>query len=263
MDVKIGSYWPSDSVIHRLDARVKILSLIVLLVVLLKVRDPLSLFLYTVLSGILIVIAKIPFKIVLKSFKNVTFLVIFAFFMNLLFRPGSEQVLWSWGALRITKEGLAAAFLMSYRILLLIFNSTFFLSLTTKARALSDAMEKLLQPLKYLKVPVSELAMMMSIALRFIPTLIDESDRIIKAQASRGGDLDQGGFLKKARAFVVILVPLFVTALRRAEELAIAMEARCYQGGDNRTQLNEPHLVWGDWLFFGIITVIGLFILWV
>ncbi|MDO5734700.1 MAG: energy-coupling factor transporter transmembrane component T [Eubacteriales bacterium] len=258
MDVKIGQYWPGDSLIHRLDARTKLIALIILLVSLLSVKDPISIALFTVLSLALIKFAGIPFKVVLRSFKNVIFIVAFAFFMNLFFRAEGEEIIWRFGFLKISKEGLAAAFLMSIRILLLVFNSTFFLSLTTRARALADALEKLLKPLRYIKVPVSELALMMSIALRFIPTLIDESDRIIKAQASRGGDLDRGGLFKKAKAFVIILVPLFVSALKRAGDLALAMEVRCYRGGVGRTSLIESKMKRQDYLFIAFTLLLAL-----
>lgn len=259
MDFKIGQYWPSNSIFHRLDARAKIFALIVLLITLLQLSDPLSLAIYTAVSLAFLKIAKIPFKILLQSFKNVLFIVLFAFFMNLFFRPETELIIWRLGPFRLSREGIATACLMSLRILLLVFNSTFFLSLTTRARALADALEKLLSPLKFFKIPVGELALMMSISLRFIPTLIDESDKIIKAQASRGGDLDSGSFLKKAKAFVIILVPLFVTAIKRAGDLALAMEVRGYKGSEGRTSLNESKLTVQDYLFmFAILLLTGL-----
>ncbi len=258
MDFKIGQYWPGHSFFHRLDARAKIVALFLLLIALLRLKDPISIGLYLLLSIAFVKVAHIPFRVVLHSFKNVLFIVLFAFLMNLFFRADGEAVLWQFGPLKISREGLSAAVLMSVRILLLVFNSSFFLSLTTKARALADAIEKLLKPLEFFKVPVGELALMMSIALRFIPTLIDESNRIIKAQASRGGDLDRGGLLKKARAFVIILVPLFVSALKRASDLALAMEVRGYQGSRGRTTLNESRLEFRDFIFILAIMLLSL-----
>lgn len=234
-DITIGQYFPGKSAIHKMDPRIKIL-LSILYIVMLFVADNMWGLLLGVLFGFATyLISRIPLSMIWKSMKPVVPIVIFTAVLNLFLSTGDP--LWQWKFLKITREGIETAVFMSVRILCLI-AGTSLLTYTTSPIALTDGIERLLSPLKKIKLPVHELAMMMTIALRFIPTLMEEADRIMKAQSARGASFDEGGLIKRAKSVIPLLVPLFVSAFRRAEELAMAMEVRCYHGGEGRTRLH-------------------------
>lgn len=234
-DITIGQYYPAKSVIHRLDPRVKLAGTMIFIA---------SLFLFSSFTGYAVVVAflgtvlklsKVPLKFILKGLKAIFILLIFTVVFNLFLTPGKEMIR-LFGNVRITYEGLRIAVFMGTRLILLIVGSSL-MTLTTTPNELTDGMEKGLSPLKKIKFPVHEIAMMMSIALRFIPILLEETDKIMKAQSARGADFESGNFVKRAKAMIPILVPLFVSAFRRANDLAMAMEARCYNGGEGRTKM--------------------------
>lgn len=233
-DITIGQYYPSNSILHRLDPRVKLIGTIVFIV---------SLFLFDSFLGYLVAgvflfgvikISKVPFKFIVKGLKAVILLLLFTLTFNIFLTPGTE--IFRWKFIRITEEGIRLAAFMGIRLVFLILGSSL-LTFTTTPNQLTDGLESVLGPLKVLKVPVHEVAMMMSIALRFIPILIEETDKIMKAQQARGADFESGKLFERAKAMVPILVPLFVSAFRRAGDLAMAMEARCYRGGKGRTKM--------------------------
>lgn len=235
-DITLGQYFPGESIIHRMDPRVKIVLTIALLITLLIINSYTAFLLYAILSFTAVIVSKVPVKYTLKGLKPIMFIVVFAGIMNIFFTPGTP--IFSFKFVSITVEGVHLAAKMALRLSLLVV-STSLLTLTTTPIALTDGIEKLFEPLKHVKVPVHEFAMMMTIALRFIPTLLEETDKIMKAQSSRGADFDSGNIVQRAKSFVPILVPLFVSAFRRADELADAMNARCYRGGVGRTRMNE------------------------
>ncbi len=233
-DITIGQYYPADSVLHRLDPRVKLVGTLGFL---------LSLFLFDnfigyVIAGLflaaMIKISKVPFKFIVRGLKTIMLLMIFTVTFNLFLTDG--QILWQWKFLKITVEGVETAVFMALRLTFLIIGSSL-MTLTTTPNQLTDGLETGLGPLKKLHVPVHEIAMMMSIALRFIPILLEETDKIMKAQQARGADFEEGKLFERAKALVPVLVPLFVSAFRRANDLAMAMEARCYRGGEGRTRM--------------------------
>ena len=235
-DITLGQYFPGNTVIHRLDPRTKLLFTILYIVALFSAKGGAA---YAVLFLTLcacIAISKIRPKTILRGMKPILFIIILTAVLNIFYTPGDP--IWQWKFLKITVEGLWAAFFMVLRISFLI-TCTFMLTYTTSPIMLTDGLEKLLGPLKKVHVPVHELSMMMSIALRFIPTLIEETDKIMSAQKARGADFDTGNLFQKAKALVPLLVPLFISAFRRADELATAMECRCYHGGEGRTRLRQ------------------------
>ncbi|MEG2857634.1 MAG: energy-coupling factor transporter transmembrane component T, partial [Clostridia bacterium] len=235
-DITLGQFFPGNSIIHRMDPRLKLVLTLVYIVVLFMCRGPVP---YLILGGLIvatIIISKVGFKQVFTGLRPILILIIITTVFNVFYTAGG-QVLFSWKFITITTYGLYNAFYMVVRIILLIVGTFTLLTFTTSPIMLTDAIESTLSPLKRLHVPVHELAMMMSIALRFIPTLIEETDKIMAAQKSRGADFESGNILKRARALIPILIPLFISAFRRAEELAMAMECRCYHGGDGRTRL--------------------------
>lgn len=251
-DITIGQYFPGKSAIHKMDPRIKIL-LSILYIVMLFVADNMWGLLLGVLFGFAAyLISRIPLSMIWKSMKPVVPIVIFTAVLNLFLSTGDP--LWQWKFLKITREGIETAVFMSVRILCLI-AGTSLLTYTTSPIALTDGIERLLSPLKKIKLPVHELAMMMTIALRFIPTLIDETDKIMSAQKARGADMESGGLLQRIRALIPVLIPLFVSAFRRAYELAIAMECRCYQGGSGRTRMKQLHYAARDWAAFAVLLV--------
>lgn len=218
----------------------------------------------TLFLAFIIKVSKIPFKIILRSIKPIIPLVLFTSILNIFFIGGTR--IFSWWIINITMEGIQLAIIMSIRIVLLIIGASL-LTYTTSPIALTDAIERLLKPLNYIKFPVHEMAMMMTIALRFIPTLIEETDKIMSAQKARGADLETGGIMKRAKALIPILIPLFVSAFRRAEELALAMECRCYRGGEGRTRMKQLHFTLLDlWcslfvtIIFTIIILLNFYI---
>ena len=234
-DITLGQYFPGNSPIHRLDPRTKLIFLIVYIVALFVASNWVSYGLVMAFLVTVIAVSKIPPKAIIRGMKPLIMILIFTGVLNLFFTAG-ETVLVSFWIITITLEGLVRAIFMVLRILMLI-TGTFLLTYTTSPIALTDGLESLLSPLKKIKVPVHEIAMMMCIALRFIPTLIEETDKIMSAQKARGADFESGNIFQRAKALIPILVPLFISAFRRADELATAMECRCYQGGDGRTKM--------------------------
>lgn len=236
-DITIGQFFPGDSIIHRLDPRFKIVITLIYIIMLFSGGGFVCLAIGAVYTFTAIILSRIPLKMFLKSIKPILPFLLITAVLNLLLVT-SGDVLWKWKLIKITTEGVNISIFMVVRIVLLIMGSSL-LTYTTSPITLTDAIERLLSPLKKLKFPVHELAMMMSIALRFIPTLIEETDKIISAQKARGAEIDTGSFGKRARNMISILVPLFISAFRRADELATAMECRCYHGGDGRTRLRQ------------------------
>ncbi len=236
-DITIGQYYPTESLIHRLDPRTKIAMTFVFII---SLFFSTSLIVYAVAGFVLFSVVKIsqvPFSYMIKGLKSIVILILFTVVINIFLEPG-EMVILEIGFVRITVEGLLAAASMALRLIMLIIGSSL-LTLTTSPIDLTDAIERLLKPLERIKVPAHEIAMMMTIALRFIPILLEETDKIMKAQMARGADFESGGLIKKAKSLVPLLVPLFISAFRRADDLALAMEARCYRGGVGRTKMKK------------------------
>ena len=248
-DITIGQYYAADSVIHRMDPRVKIVCTLVYLVSLFLVKNPLGYLLAVVFLAAVIRLSKVPFRFMVKGLRAVVLLLLITVLFNLFLTSGT--ILVKFWIFKITEEGLRAAVLMALRLMFLIIGASV-MTLTTTPNALTDGMEKLLRPLSAVKVPVHEVAMMMSIALRFIPILLEETDKIMKAQTARGADLESGNFIQKAKAMVPILVPLFVSAFRRANDLAVAMEARSYHGGEGRTKMKPLHYEKRDYCAYAV-----------
>lgn len=245
-DITLGQYFPGTSVIHRLDPRTKLLGVILYIVALFLAKSWIS---YGVVLCFLIFaisVSKIPPKSIVSGMKPLVIILVFTGVLNLFYSDGGVVLVKLW-KLTITTEGLKRAILMTSRILMLI-SGTFLLTYTTSPISLTDGLESLLGPLKKLHMPVHELSMMMCIALRFIPTLIEETDKIMSAQKARGADFETGNIFRRAKALVPILVPLFISAFRRADELATAMECRCYHGGEGRTALRVLRYKAADWL---------------
>lgn len=235
-DITIGQYYPSNSVLHKLDSRVKLIATIVFIISLFVVNSFIGYAFAFLCLAVLIYISKVPLKFMLKGLKSIMFIIIFTVILNVFVTDG-ETVLFNYGIITITLEGIILAIKMCVRLIMLIVGSSL-LTLTTTPIELTNAIERGLMPLKKIGVPAHEIAMMMTIALRFIPTLLDETDKIIKAQQARGADFETGNIINRAKSLIPILVPLFVSSFRRAEELAMAMESRCYSGSENRTKLN-------------------------
>lgn len=233
-DITLGQYYQADSVIHKLDPRVKLVATLCFIISLFVVNNWLGYVLAAVFLIVAIKLSKVPFKFMVKGMKAIVYILLITVVFNLFLTPGEPLVsVWK---LTITKEGAEIAVMMAIRLSFLIIGSSV-MTLTTTPNSLTDGMEKLLNPLKKVRVPVHEVSMMMSIALRFIPILLEETDKIMKAQIARGADFESGNLFKKAKAMVPLLVPLFISAFRRANDLAMAMEARCYRGGDHRTKM--------------------------
>ena len=254
-DITLGQYFPGNSVIHRLDPRTKLILLVVYIVALFLAVNWVS---YAVMAAFLIICVKIstiPPKSIVRGMKPLLMILIFTGVLNLFFTVGEGEPLVEFWIFTIYKDGLIRAVFMVIRILLLI-SGTFLLTYTTSPISLTDGLESLMNPLKAVRVPVHELAMMMCIALRFIPTLIEETDKIMAAQKARGADFETGSLMDKARALVPILVPLFISAFRRADELATAMECRCYQGGEGRTKMKLLRYKLWDFKAFGVGAVL-------
>ena len=260
-DITLGQYFPGNSIIHRMDSRFKIV-LDILYVVILFVADN---YISLAVAGIFILMAYVVSEIkpimMLKSLKPLMPLILFTAILNLFFVKGEGEPLVDWQFITIYMEGISTAIFMIVRIICLIIGMSL-LTYTTSPIVLTDAIERLLSPLKKIKLPVHELAMMMTIALRFIPTLIEETDKIMSAQKARGADLDTGGLMKRAKALVPILIPLFVSAFKRANELAMAMECRCYRGGEGRTKLRQLKAHSFDYMIaLLMLTVLGFVII--
>ena len=255
-DITLGQYYPGESWIHKLDPRTKIIGTFVFLVALFLVKDFWGFLVAVAGLGLVIGISRVPLNFILKGLKPVFLIILFTFVINMFMTKGETLV--GWGFLVITREGLYNAFFMGVRLVLLIIGSSL-LTLTTKPIKLTDGIENLLGPLKKIGVPAHELAMMMTIALRFIPTLLEETDRIMKAQSSRGADFVNGNLWQRAKNMVPLLVPLFISAFRRADDLATAMEARCYRGGEGRTKMHQLAYTWRDRnAFLAVVLVTAL-----
>ncbi|MBR4138781.1 MAG: energy-coupling factor transporter transmembrane protein EcfT [Lachnospiraceae bacterium] len=233
-DITIGQYYPADSVLHRLDPRVKLIGTFAFLVSLFVGKGLVAYGIATVFLAVVIGLSKVPFKMILKGLKAIIIILLITVSFNLFLTDG--EVIFQLGFLKVTKEGVSVAFFMGIRLVYLVIGASL-MTLTTTPNDLTDGLESVLGPLNKIKVPVHEISMMMSIALRFIPILMEETDRIMKAQKARGADFETGNLIQKAKAMVPLLVPLFISAFRRANDLAMAMEARCYRGGEGRTKM--------------------------
>lgn len=247
-DITIGQYIEGNSFIHKMDARVKILLTLFYIVILFMITSPLAYAIFTVFTLLLVLLSKVPAKFVLRGLKPMLYILIFTALINLFMTPSDSAPLWVcpfWSSLKITEEGLVAAILMFLRLIYLVIGTSI-LTLTTSPLMLTDGIEKLLKPLEIIKVPAHEIAMMMTIAIRFIPTLSEETEKIMKAQMARGADFESGNILKRAKAMIPLLVPLFISAFRRADDLAIAMDSRCYHGGKNRTRMKQMKTTYRD-----------------
>ena len=269
-DITIGQYYPADSVIHKLDPRTKLVGTIGFIVSVFLFHTFVGYAVATIFLAGMILLSKVPVKFIFKGLKTIFMLLLITIFFNMILTPG--EVVWKLGFIKITKEGLVLAGTMAIRLVYLVIGSSL-MTLTTTPNQLTDAMEKLMHPLTKIKVPVHEISMMMSIALRFIPILLEETDKIMKAQIARGADFESGNIIQRAKAMIPILVPLFVSAFRRANDLAMAMEARCYHGGEGRTKMKPLKYHYQDRLAYAItmgyliaIVVIGRFVpfkLWI
>ena len=249
-DITIGQYYPADSLIHKLDPRTKLVGTILFIV---------SIFLFHTFPGYavaavfligMIRLSKVPVKFIFKGLKTIFMLLLITIIFNMILTPG--EVLWKLGFIKVTKEGLVLAGTMALRLIFLVIGSSI-MTLTTTPNQLTDGLERLLRPLNKIHVPVHDIAMMMSIALRFFPILLEETDKIMKAQIARGADFENGNLIQKAKNMVPLLVPLFISAFRRANDLAMAMEARCYRGGEGRTKMKPLIYHKRDYIAYGCI----------
>ncbi|MBQ1328961.1 MAG: energy-coupling factor transporter transmembrane protein EcfT [Mogibacterium sp.] len=242
-DITLGQYYPGDSAVHRLDARTKIIATLLYIIELFVVNNFWGFLIAAAALFAVIAVSRVPLKFIFRGLTAVFLIIAFTFVLNLFMVEG--RVLWHWKFLTITYEGVHRAFFMAVRLVLLIIGSSV-MTLTTKPVELTDGLEKLLKPFSKIGLPSHEIALMMTIALRFIPTLMEETDKIIKAQQARGADFESGNLLQRAKSLIPILVPLFVSSFRIAQDLALAMEARCYRGGGGRTRMNEIKFRRGD-----------------
>ena len=248
LNITLGQYYPGDSFIHRLDPRTKILTTLLLIVAVFLANTAIGYVALCAMVLFIIAVSGLPFMLVLKSVKPLLFIIVLTLLLHALMGQG-EHILYQWKFIKVTEEGLQLGVKMAMRLILLLMISSI-LTFTTSPIVLTDGIEALLRPFRVIGVPAHELAMMMTIALRFIPTLMEETDRIIKAQTARGADFSGGNLLVRAKNMLPILVPLFISAFRRADDLAIAMEARCYRGGEGRTRMHQLAYRSGDMLAF-------------
>ncbi len=251
-DITLGQYYPADSPIHKLDPRVKLFGTLLFIISLFIFKGIPSMVLAVLFLIGVIWISKVPFSFMVKGLKAIVILMVITSVFNLFLTPGTA--LWTFWIFKITEEGLKNTLLMLFRLTFLIIGTSI-MTLTTTPNQLTDGLEKSMHSLNRVHVPVHEISMMMSIALRFIPILIEETDKIMKAQMARGADFESGNIVKKAKAMVPLLVPLFVSAFRRANDLAMAMEARCYRGGEGRTKMKPLHYVKRDFMAYLIVIV--------
>ena len=251
-DITIGQFYPADSVIHKLDPRVKLIGTFAFLISLFVGKGIPAYAIATVFLAVVIKLSKVPFKMILKGLKAIIIILLVTVSFNLFLTDG--EILFQISFLKITREGVSVAFFMALRLIYLVVGASL-MTLTTTPNDLTDGLESVLAPLNKIKVPVHEISMMMSIALRFIPILMEETDRIMKAQKARGADFENGNLIQKAKAMVPLLVPLFISAFRRANDLAMAMEARCYRGGEGRTKMKPLHYQSVDWKAYVFVVV--------
>ncbi len=255
-DITLGQYFPGESILHRLDPRMKIILTLLYIVLIFMAKSMFS-YVFLILSvAALIKISKLPVKPILKGVKPVLFVIAFTAVINIFWTTG-ETVLVDWYFIHIYLEGIIFAVYMVIRIITLIMGTSILLTYTTSPIDLTDGLEQLMEPLKKIKVPVHEFSMMMSIALRFIPTLIEETDKIMNAQKARGADFTSGNLLQRAKALIPILIPLFVSSIRRADDLATAMECRCYRGGSGRTRMKSLHYSSADFVMLSAFVLVG------
>ncbi|NLC89261.1 MAG: energy-coupling factor transporter transmembrane protein EcfT [Clostridiaceae bacterium] len=255
----LGRTFAADSLLHNMNSSVKLVAAIALMALALMSQHPLVLLLMCILTLILIKLSKLPFSLVMRSIRPILFIIIFAFVVHIL--SGQGQAIISFWIIKISLEGIVTGTLTALRITLLVINTSLFLTLTTSPTELANGLERLLSPLRHLRFPVHEFAMMMSIALRFVPTLLEEADKLMKAQSSRGASYDTGSIVEKLRGMVSILVPLFISSFRRAEDLATAMEARCYRGEAGRTRQSGKSLTWREYSLLGLLAVLFVVVL--
>lgn len=253
-DITLGQYYGTDSPIHRLDPRIKIIGTVLFIVELFLVNDLAGFGISIAALAAVIAASRVPLAFILRGLRPILLIIVFTVCLNIFLTDG--RVLWQWGILKVTAEGLYTALFMAIRLILLIVGSSL-LTLTTKPISLTDGIERLLGPLTHVGVPAHEVAMIMSIALRFIPTLLEETDKIMKAQQARGADFESGNIFNRAKSLIPILVPLFISAFRIAQDLAMAMEARCYRGGRGRTRMHEMKLRGRD---YGALAVLAVFL---
>ena len=255
-DITIGQYYPADSPLHRLDPRIKIILTVLYIVCSFLCKNVFSFVLLVLSAVLLIIFGKIPLKTVFGSLKAILVILAFTSIINIFWTTGQTPLL-EWKFIRIYPEGIYSAIFVIVRITSLIIGTSMLLTYTTTPIDLTDALEDVLSPLKKLHVPVHDFAMMMTIALRFIPTLVEETDKIMTAQKARGADFSSGGLIARAKALIPILIPLFVSAFNRAGDLAIAMECRCYHGGDGRTRMHVRHIRFKDFIPLVLIVLLG------
>lgn len=265
-DITLGQYYQTDSVVHKLDSRVKLVATFLFICSLFVVEQAAGYVAAALFLAFAIKLSHVPFRFMVRGMRAILFLLLLTFFFNLFLTPG--EAVFSYWKLTITREGVELAVKMAVRLTLLIIGSSI-MTLTTTPNNLTDGLERLLKPLQRLRVPVHEVAMMMSIALRFIPILLEETDKIMKAQMARGASFDEGNLIQKAKSMVPLLVPLFISAFRRANDLAMAMEARCYRGGEGRTKMKPLHYEKRDYaayiillVYFAICIVAGRLMPW-
>jgi len=257
-DITLGQFFPGNTIVHRLDPRFKLVLTLMYITALFLARGLLAYVLMVIILITCLTLSKIAIKAVFRGLKPVFFIILLTVILNVFFIRG-ETILFEWRSIIITREGIMTAAFMAARLMMLIVG-TFLLTYTTSPIALTDGLEQMLSPLKKIRLPVHELAMMMSIALRFIPTLIEETDKIISAQKARGADFESGGIVKRAKAIIPLIIPLFVGAFRRADELATAMESRCYHGGEGRTRMKILKAQPRDYLalFLGALIIVAI-----
>ncbi len=261
-EIALGQYYPVDSVLHRLDPRTKIVLMIAYITMIFFVKTFIGFGIVLVFLAASILLSRVPVGKVLKSLKTIMFLVLFTVIMSLLFYAGKEEdLIWRWGIIKVYRAGLINAGLMALRLMFLVVGPTL-LTFTTTPVALTDGLESLLKPLTYIKFPVHELAMIMSIALRLIPTLVEETDKIQSAQKARCADFDSGNVFKRAKAMIPVLIPLFVSSFRRADELADAMDSRCYRGAKGRTRMKKLKFHIRDLIAVLFLAVFFFAVLW-
>lgn len=251
-DVSLGQYYEGKSLIHKLDPRTKLIYVIMFMVSIFVAKSIYAFALLSVVVLLTVLFSRVPIRTILNGLKPLIVIVVFTAILNIFWTKAESDPLWQWKFITIYKEGLINAGLLALRIVLLLVETTLFLSYTTTPIELTDGIESLLAPLKLIKLPVHEFAMLMTIALRFIPTLTDETSKIMNAQKARGADFSSGGLIKRAKALIPIIIPLFVSSFRRADELATAMECRCYRGGEGRTRMKKLKFKVKDgfgWLF--------------
>lgn len=257
-DITVGQYYRVDSVIHRMDPRTKIIGTFLFIVELFLVKNLIGFAIAAIMLAVVIHLARIPLRYIVRGQKSIVFLLLFTMVLNIFMSSGDTLV--KIGFLRITKQGLYTAVFMGVRLVLLVVGASL-MTLTTTPLNLTDGLEKLLRPLKKIHVPVHDIAMMMSIALRFIPILMDETDKIMKAQMARGADFESGNIMQRAKSLIPVLVPLFLSAFRRADELATAMEARCYRGDEGRTKMKDLSYEKRDYIAKGaLLASLGIII---